>query len=332
MSDVQKTQHYSNNEILLDGLKNFIPSNAKIIEPFYGRGDLVKDFIIDEYYDIDFPKDNLHYRDTLVSPPSYNGKWIITNPPYLAKNKARDKTIFELYLYDDLYKIALSTFLEAEGGILIIPINFFSDERSKNIREKFLEVFEIKRLNIYLGSMFDNTNYNVCSFAFIKKEQKNHLTQNILTFIYSDNKIKDNIILTFNKEYNYRLGGEFFNKIKKVKNIFSRITVAKPQNPTHITVVCIDKTEEPLHFEFTEKPYYGKDSDRNIATLSTTTELSEDFEKQLIETANKIISDFRAATYDLTFTNYRDRSRKRIGFTEAYQIMSLAYQILKSEG
>lgn len=149
MSDIKKTQHYSNNDLLIDGLSEFI-LNCPIIEPFYGKGDLVKSFSVSEYYDIDFPEGDLHKRDTLFFPPNYKGKYVITNPPYLAKNKAKNKDIFNKYEYDDLYKIAIATMLDVEGGILIIPVNFFLDERSKKIREKFLSCFEILRLNIYL--------------------------------------------------------------------------------------------------------------------------------------------------------------------------------------
>lgn len=109
-----------------------IPKDAYVIEPFYGNGDLVKTFNVSEFYDID--REDEHKRDTLLSPPDYKNKWVITNPPYLAKNKAKDKTLFNKYPYDDLYKIAISTMIEAEGGILVLPINFLTDERSWKIR------------------------------------------------------------------------------------------------------------------------------------------------------------------------------------------------------
>ena len=34
-------------------------------------------------------------RDTILNPPNYNNKFIITNPPYLARNKSKDKTLFK---------------------------------------------------------------------------------------------------------------------------------------------------------------------------------------------------------------------------------------------
>lgn len=218
--------------------------------------------------------------------------------------------------------------LEAEGGILVIPINFFTDEKSKEIRELFLSNFKILRLNIYLTQMFDETAYNVCSFAFEK--QKNN-SQEIPVYLYKNEEcISKNCFFEISKCYNYRIGGDFFFDLKRIKNIFSRITEDKTENPTHITITCIDKTKESLHFSYTEKPYYGKKSDRNVATLSTKVPLSTEEEKKIIERANQIISRIRHSTCDLIFTNFRDRSRKRISFTEAYQIASMAYWELNS--
>ncbi len=243
LTDIEKTQHYSKNELLLDGLIDFIPPNSFIIEPFYGKGDLVKNIHVDEFYDISFEKNNEHYRDTLVFPPNYKNKYIITNPPFLAKNKAKDKALFEIFKeYDDLYKIAMSTFVDANGGIIITPLNLFTDEKSKNIRNKFFQIFQIERLNIYLDSMFDNTDYNVCSFAF-KKHQGFLKEQTIPTFIYSNKVLIKERTFDIKKENNYRFGGTFFSDIKKVKNIFSRVTEEKPSNATHISVRCIDKTD-----------------------------------------------------------------------------------------
>ena len=65
--------------------------------------------------------------------------------------------------------------------------------------------------------------------------------------------------------------------------------------------------------------------------MSFNGKLKPEFEKQLIDEANKYINDFRVLNHNLCFTNYRDRHRKRIGFTEAYQIMTVIYNKLKTE-
>lgn len=166
MTDIEKTQHYSDNPQLIENLIDTIPKDQYYIEPFYGKGALSKYFNFSEYYDIDFPTNNIHYRDTLLNPPNYKNKWVVTNPPYLAKNKAKDKKYFQNNKYNDLYKIAIDTIMNCEGGILIIPLNFFTDERSYDIRNKFLSKFHIKLMNIFTGDMFEKTTYNVCSFFF----------------------------------------------------------------------------------------------------------------------------------------------------------------------
>lgn len=325
MNDLIKTQHYSTNLMLLDGLLNYIPQDAKIIEPFYGKGDLVKNLNITEYYDI-FLNDD-HKRDTLLNPPDYRGKWVITNPPYLAKNKAKDKNYFLNSDYDDLYKIAISTMLAAEGGILVIPINFFSDARSSKIRKEFLSIFSIKRINYFKDKMFDNTSYNVCSFAFERNKENSY--QEIPLVIYG-NEIKTQKII-LEEKYNYRLGGEIFEKLSQVKTVFSRITQNNKKIPTKINIVCIDKQNTPLHFYYSDTPYYGKDSDRNVATLSYTGDgaLTEKEQKEIIEEANKVIEQIREQYSDIILTNFRDRNRKRISFQEAYQFASFAYWFLK---
>ena len=84
----------------------------------------------------------------------------------MAKNKASNKQIFDIYNVDDLYKAFLVSMLECEGGIIIIPTNFLSDERTADIRKKFFSRFEILELNVCTIPVFKTTTYSVCSFAF----------------------------------------------------------------------------------------------------------------------------------------------------------------------
>ena len=87
-----------------------IPAGVStIIEPFAGNCDLLN-FINDknkytiELYDIDPKCDNTIQRDTLKDPPTYDNKFVLTNPPYLARNKNKNKELYEKYNCNDLYK------------------------------------------------------------------------------------------------------------------------------------------------------------------------------------------------------------------------------------
>ena len=91
----------TNSDYILQGLT--MPDEIEIVEPFVGNGDLVKWIKknIKNYslltYDIDPKTECSEIRDTLMNPPKYDGKFSITNPPYLAKNKNKDIQLITYY-------------------------------------------------------------------------------------------------------------------------------------------------------------------------------------------------------------------------------------------
>lgn len=64
---------------------------------------------------------------TIIEPFTDNGDLlkikvnILTNPPYLARNKSMNKELFDKYNINDLYKCFIEILLD---GILIVPLNF----------------------------------------------------------------------------------------------------------------------------------------------------------------------------------------------------------------
>ena len=100
-------------------------------------------------------QDYIIKKDTILDPPNYNNKYLITNPPYLARNKSKDKFVFNKYNVNDLYKCVIKEILTniCLGGILIVPLNFWSSIRNADIelRKLFLEKYDIILLN---GTLF----------------------------------------------------------------------------------------------------------------------------------------------------------------------------------
>jgi hypothetical protein len=179
MTDLSKTQHYTTQaEKIISNLIDYIPGPLlfpTLIEPFCGKGDLLTLFphlaSSWELYDIDPQNKKTLRRDTLLDPPDYTDKYVITNPPFLAKNKAtEDKGYFSIpnHLEDDLYKVFLSTLIQSNplGGILILPINFLADEHTQPLRTKFFSKFKIDYLNVFTEPVFSNTTSTIISFAF----------------------------------------------------------------------------------------------------------------------------------------------------------------------
>ena len=323
MADIDRTRHYTTKaEEICSNLISYIPKDAQLIEPFVGDGDLLPLFpnYSWELYDYDDKGNNI-IQDTLKNPPSYKGKWVITNPPYLAKNKASDKSIFTQYNTDDLYKATLLSIMECEGGILIIPTNFLTDERTGAVRAQFLNQFEILEINVFTQPVFISTTYSVCSFAFQRKNNK--LPQTFPVNIFPADQ---QVHITIYPEYDYRIAGEFYNALSNSKNIFSRLVgTTSDKYITNIKLYAIDTRNERIRLEYEPNHYIGKDSDRTYATFTCEYQLTEEQEKQLIIEFNKQLENFRKQYYDLSMTNYRDYNRKRIGFTFAYQLLSKIY-------
>ncbi len=340
-SKIKKTlgQFYTtNHEYILQNIE--LPNYVKnIIEPFAGNGDLLQ--FIEKYenqknikyniecYDIEPKKDYIINRDTINDPPTYNDKYVITNPPYLARNKSTDKTQFDKYNVNDLYKCFIMNIINdvCLGGILIIPLNFWSSIRVADIelRKLFLEKYKIIMLNIFEERVFSDTSYTICSLQF---ELKNTSSANILNIcVYPS---KTNIITELNSKNNYMIGGEIYNL--PLNNIYkiTRLTNKNKENcNTNILVKCIDDnitSQIGLSYVEDKDIYIDKtpnQSARTYATLIIEPKIDKEKQKNLIENFNKYLSEHREKYCSLFLTNYReskDIARKRISFDLVYSI------------
>ena len=314
----------------------YIPVDVKnIIEPFAGKGDLLKFINIKNYnvecYDIDPKQDYIIKRDTLNNPPIYKNKFILTNPPYLARNKCNDKFIFDKYKTNDLYKCFLKEIINhpSDGGIIIVPLNFFCSIRKGdiNLRMKFLNIYSINHINIFEEKVFKDTTYTVCCFQF---EIKKSLNDEIDAYIYpSKNKIK----LLLNDENNYTIGGEIYNLQENKNIIIERLTKNNNEKKyiSNILLKCIDDSstnkicltivsDEDIYIDNTEKL-----SARSYASFLINPKLSTTQQEEVVILFNKYIEEKRKKYNSLFLTNYRESntiSRKRISFGLAVKIIN----------
>jgi hypothetical protein len=332
MSKSQLGQFYTTNyEYILSNMK--IPINVKtIIEPFCGNGDLLKFINIDNYtlelYDIDPKITDTIEQDTLTNPPDYVDKFILTNPPYLARNKSKTKDLYEKYKCNDLYKCFLVNLLSniSLGGIIIIPLNFLSSIRKSDIdlRKRFLETYSIKIINIFEERVFDDTSYAVCSIFFERKQP--NAIDNIKITIYPS---KQTMNITLTSENNYTIGGEIYNLPQNPKYKVERATWKTKENITNIYLKCIDNNiNNQLGFKMVSDENRFIDntksmSARSFATLVINKSLTLEEQELLVYKMNQYIYDQRKKYNSLFLTNYRESNsiaRKRISFDLAFKI------------
>lgn len=346
----------TNSEYIFQGmtLPNF---KGKFIEPFAGNGDLV-DFLVArkidrdriDCYDIEPKHDYIQRRDSLLDPFDYSNYYVITNPPYLARNKSKDKTIFDQYNLNDLYKCFLTQLIHfpPKGGMIIIPLNFWSSIRSMDIdlRKNFLSIFNIDRLNIFEESVFSDTSYTICAFQFSRKEiqfSRKEMTYTIQIENQVNNSVKawflpSNVQCDFllNAENQYTFGGEIYTLPVNSNIKITRLTRLNEENSknfiTGLIVKCIDdgmNESQWIRLFYTEesneiKKHTDLTKDltfRSYAVLVIEPALSKEKQQELVNRFNQFLTEKRIATRSLFLTNYRDKYRKRISFDLVYRIV-----------
>jgi len=307
-----------------------------IIEPFAGNGDLLNFLEKDKYnikcYDIDPKQDYIIKQDTLINPPNLNNAFVITNPPYLARNKCNDKTLFDKYDTNDLYKCFIQILINStcSGGILIIPLNFMCSIRKSDveIRKKFIEKYDIININIFEEQVFDDTTYTICSFQF--KLKYNDLENNTNCYIYP---CKIEFIFSLNSNNNYTIGGEIYNLIQNTTYKIERATklLKNTQNFTNILVKCIDDSNvNKIGLSIVNDENKNKYIDttpnlsaRSYAILVIDPAIDMVLQEKLVNDFNKFLNEYRDKYNSLFLSNYRESNtiaRKRISFVLVYEI------------
>jgi hypothetical protein len=317
-------------QYIIGNLLSDLDRNLKVVEPFCGEGDLL---IFDneyEIYDIDPKIDDCEKRDTLLNPPNYEGKLVVTNPPFLARNKNKDKSLYDLYEVGDLYKAAIKSILGCSGGILIIPLNFFCDEDNK-IRDLFFSKFDIIRLNIFEETVFDDTTYTICSFSFKLKENRDVYCDTIECCFFPDKRIKH---YDLKKTTGWRMGSDFLDIINSVENIgIKRLRIdGTPNSNLYLRAIDTGTNEGRIALSIKNEHFYGKESDRSFATLVMNKIYKREEEIKICSEFNRILELNREKYNSMFLTNFRNSTssyaRKRISFDVAYKLISY---IIKKE-
>jgi len=356
-----------NSDDILNGLEKYIKDRT-IVDPFAGDGDLIlwaKKYGVKKIngYDIDKNYINgidIFYHDSIENPQKYN--FVLTNPPYLHKNKATKKIKDKYFTgqnsrFEDLYQVSINSILNSEEGILIVPLNFLSAENSDRIRRIFFEKFKIIHLNIFEEQVFEDTTYNVVSFYY-KKKSKEFKKNLINSFIFPSNK-KTRLIL--DERYGWQLGGEFrakinpmknllgiyratedllhdgnekvelaFNHIKDKKNFYISKHIKDLLEKNIILLRAIDnKNGKKIQLEDIREygpiALIGKKTSRNMAYLLFKKKLSLKEQEKLIKYFNDYLDRERKRHFSLFLTNFRDNGRKRISFDFVYKFINYLY-------
>jgi hypothetical protein len=332
MSKKDRGQFYTSNHAYI--LEGFDKPSSKVIEPFAGKGDLLDWLNHDKWvaYDIDPKRDDIEQRDTLLHPPCYKDSYIITNPPYLARNKCSSKALFDKYTTNDLYKCFINSLVQQEhgclGGIFIIPAGFFLSPRDidTKCRDAFMSKYRITKVKYFEETVFPDTPTTVVAFSFVKSDVP--LTSQYVVW----EQRPSGTCKTFEMKRDNRwiIGGDVYNlKTNPDVKISRFVKDRKCENLTNLTLCALDSGTEVgrIHLKY-EKDYVyqGIDTSRTFATLCIAgVKLSEDEQIQISKQFNEFLESRRRRDWSLFLPQYRESkeyARKRIPFDLAYKIVS----------
>jgi hypothetical protein len=311
------------------------PKNVKVIEPFAGQGDLLSWIGTDnpiEAYDIDPKHIEVQRRDTLLNPPDYDGCWVITNPPYLARNHADDKTVFNTYESNDLYKCFMISLVNSDclGGSVIIPVGFFLSPRDIDVscRNAFLSKYRVVQVKYFEEDVFPDTSTTVVVISFELSTEALH-EQRVMWVHRPSGAHKEFLI---RKMDDWIIGGEIYNLSVPNGITVRRHVDGKPlsegETLTNLTLTALDSGKAEGRIQLKYDPSYvypAKDSSRAYLTLCIKgTTLTPEKQKEIANRFNEFIELKRNETWSLFLPQFRESkeyARKRIPFELAYRII-----------
>ena len=393
-------QHYSKEQDLIknyiDVLKNDTLDKV-VIDPFCGEGHLI--FFYLELFDfetqikklknkqirmMDLFKDNVvfvknklkrlynlsdelldeicYVNDSLLNVPKDEDYFVLTNPPYLAKNvcKKNYPEDFEKYFVDtkenDYFEIALNLYNEY-NGIWIVPANLLSADLMQKLRKNLIH--KLQDIRIFTKQTFEDTGVSVCTFyinndlnegkgctkniCFVndKEEYKTFTISNKHNLVKEWDEIKDTAnSLNISHGYIDNKMNHGTNEItlidpKYKKNTFfvSDEDLSKLENNVLILRTVDTGNKDGKLGLYTIEELWNEKAQGLITKISSRVYTQIFFDALPIEDQLKLKDDFnntinslRSQYNSIFLTNYKHSAdgeqRKRIAFKDAFALMN----------
>jgi hypothetical protein len=333
-------QFYTTNAAyILDGLPLPPPDVRCIVEPFAGKGDLMEWLrksgctLEVDAYDIDPKSTHIQERDTLTNPPDYANAWVVTNPPYLARNKSTDKSVFDLYDTNDLYKCFITSVVRqnnCRGGIFIIPAGFFFSPRDIDVRcrDAFLRTHRITKVKYFEETVFDDTTTTIVAVAFEKSAVD--LEEQDVEWVIMPSNVRR--VFKMASSHKWIIGGDIYSLSMpdhiSVRRYIEGQALRTNEQQLHITLSALDSGTKDGRIRLAYKAGYlypAKECSRTYASLRITGRtLTESEQIQLCHEFNAFIEQKRDESWSLFLPQFRESkeyARKRMPFELAYRIV-----------
>lgn len=310
---------------ILAGFESYV-QGKNVIDCCAGYGDLLTwaekhGAASTKGYDIDFST-GYEQRDSLMNPPNFAGKFVITNPPYLCRNKAKKQyaEIYDKYKQNDLYKCHLVSLIEqgCTEGIEILPANFLCESKS-SMRSVFFTAYEIIEAKYWAEPIFEDATTGIVAFYFKAREKADTIFP---ITMFPENKRH---IINLKSQYGYLYGDEFFDYINSTKMEFDIQKTIKGDAPpnTHFVFSLMDKNKVPQGLTYNEgEPIYSDPKAFTTYQLTMDIDMTEEFQRKIVAQFNEKLSYWRNKYHGLFLSNYLGANQKILSVSYCNKLLT----------
>ena len=290
-----------------------IVQRKSVTDPFAGRGDLLTWALANgatktQGYDLHPQSPYIAQRDTLLDPPSYANQIVVTNPPYLHRNKCRQGSYepYDKWEQDDLYKCFLATLapFDCDQAIVVVPTNFLCEARS-SARETVFSNYFVEAATYWEEPIFEDATTGVCTLHLIRGQR---VCQTFPMILCPSGEV---LTMDLHPENDYLHGNAFFDYLRGHVPAhplqITKVDVGMPPPNTKLVAGLADDGKWPWGLSYNEgADYYCEPKAFFTYQLHLTNApaLSSDDQRKIAALFQERLWEFRHRYHGMFIANY----------------------------
>ena len=325
----------TNSDYILSGFEDVVRGKV-VIDPFAGEKDLLKWGEINGSvgsvgYDLEPQSDDIIQNDSIANSPSYAGMVLVSNPPFLSKNKFKgDKSVFEQWGQNDLYKCHLASLAkDCDEALMILPSNFLCESSAK-ARSKLFETHYIVKAKYWNTPVFEDATTGI-TVIHVKRGKKPY--QKFDIYHGSDNFTFEAVL---ESQYSYLHGKDFFDTINKASGTLKVVKTDKgmPKPNTNIVVGLLDngKWQSGLSYNEGDPIYCAPKSFTTYQLTLPDVHLSEEQQRLIVTRFNSILRQNRDKYHDMFLSNYMGPKQKILSRSFINRLLEITLYEIADDG
>lgn len=303
----------ADNQMMTEGLLKYI-SPQDIIDPFGANGELFGLYPDKTWLVSPEEKYQKIYEDMINNPVDYTDKWVVSRPydlPIDTSNWKEKKKLFEKVKMNNTYEYFIRSIIGCNGGILIVPVNFFSSWRpgAQEVTKLFLSNYKICRVNFFqfLISRYDRRPGRFCAFSFYKKK---NTSQKVPFYVWRKKGEEPQYReILLEEQYDYRILGKELNDIFSSTRYFwdNHVQAHIGLNPTYIRCRYMDKPQKQQRMSFEMRGnMIPEETIRRLIDLYTPETITPKQQEIIVAKSQAFLEKMRDDCADTLFTTKTD--------------------------